>query len=96
MEKQWPSLKWTSDETNLFCEIFADPVKYFMETLERGALKRHSARKYLIPLLLNLKKMFSSKKKSQKILKQKKRKKPNWWSKSKRLLKKPCNMKSKV
>ena len=74
MEKQWPSLNWTSDETNLFCEIFADPVKYFMETLERGALKRHSARKYLIPLLLNLKKMFSFKEKKSKNFKAKKKK----------------------
>ena len=43
MEKEWPSHKWTSDETNVFCEILADPVNFFMETLERGALKMHSA-----------------------------------------------------
>ena len=57
------------DETILFCEILADPVNNFMETLERGALKKHSAANYLIPLLLSLKKvwkiwkMLSSKKK---------------------------------
>ena len=67
MEKEWPCHKWTSDGTNHFCEILADPAKYFMETLERGALKRHSAEKYLISLLLNLKKMFSSKKKIKKL-----------------------------
>ena len=58
MEKKRTSHKWTSDETNLFCEI---------------ALKRHSAVKYLMPLLLNLKKIFSSKKKNQKTSKQKKK-----------------------
>ena len=54
MEKQRPSHKWTSDDTNLSCEILADPVKNVMETLERGALKRHLAMNYLIPLLVNL------------------------------------------
>ena len=48
MEKERPCHKWTSDGTNHFCEILADPVKYSMETLERGALKRHSAETYLI------------------------------------------------
>ena len=66
-----------------------------METLERGVLKRHAAMKYLIPLWLNLKKMFSSKKKNQKTLKQK-RKKPNSQSKLKSFLEKPCNIESKV
>ena len=65
MEKEWPSHKWISLETNLFCEILADLVNNFTETLWRGTLKRHSAVKYLISLLLNLKKMFSSKKKNQ-------------------------------
>ena len=69
MGKERPSHKCTSDETNLFSEILADRSKHFMETLERGALKRHSAVKYLIPLLVNSKKMFSSKKKNQKTLK---------------------------
>ena len=73
MEKERPSHKWTSDETNLSCEILADPVKNVMETLERGTLKRHSAVKYLIPLLLNLKKMSSSKKKNKKEIKAKKK-----------------------
>ena len=76
MEKERASHKWTSNETNLSCEILADPVKNVMENLERRALKRHSAAKYLIPLLLNLKKMFSSKKKKLETLKQK-RKRPN-------------------
>ena len=95
MGKERPSHKWTSDETNLFSEILADRSKYFMETLERGTLKMHSAVKYLIPLLLNSKKMFSSKKKKKKTLKQK-RNKPNWSSKSNRFLEKPCIMVSKV
>ena len=69
MDKERPSHQWTSDETNLFCEILADLVNNFMETLKRGTLKRHSVVKYLIPLLLNLKKIFSSKKKNQKALK---------------------------
>ena len=56
MEKERPSHKLTSDETNFFCEVLADPVDNFMETLERGALKKHSAVNYLIPLSLILKK----------------------------------------
>ena len=66
MEKKQPSRKWTSDETNLFCEILADPENNSMETLEKSALKKHYAAKYLIPLLLNLKKawkMFRTKEK---------------------------------
>ena len=74
---------WASDETNLFCEILADPVKNFMENLEREALKKHSAVNYLITLLQNLKK-------APKILKQK-RKKPNLRSKWKRFFEKLCN-----
>ena len=35
MERERPSQKWTS--------AVADPVNNFMETLEREALKRHSA-----------------------------------------------------
>ena len=83
MEKQQPSRKQTSDETNLFCEILADPVNNFMETLEKRALKNDLHVKYVTPSLLNLKnaqKMLSSRKKIQKTLKQK-RTKPNWWSK---------------
>ena len=63
MEKEQTSRKWTSHEANLFCEILADLVNNnFIETLQRGALKRHSAVTYLITLLLNLK-IFNSKKK---------------------------------
>ena len=53
MDKERPPQKWTSDETNFFCKILADPENNLMETLERGALKRHSAVKHLIPLSLN-------------------------------------------
>ena len=34
--------KWTTDETNLFCEVIADPVNNFMRTLEKKALKKAS------------------------------------------------------
>ena len=30
-----PSHKWDSDETDLFCEILADPVNNFMANLKR-------------------------------------------------------------
>ena len=39
MGKQRPSHKWTSDETNFFCEILADPVNNSMKTLGRRELK---------------------------------------------------------
>ena len=39
MEKEHPSYKWASDETNLFCEILAEPVNNFMGTLERWVRK---------------------------------------------------------
>ena len=54
MEKEWPSLKCTSDEKNIFCGILADPENNFMETLEKSALKKYPAVKYLISLLLNV------------------------------------------
>ena len=41
MEKEQSSRKWTSDKTNLFCDILADLVNNFMETLEKRALKNH-------------------------------------------------------
>ena len=41
MEKKQPSRKRASDETNLFCEILADPENNSMETLEKSALKKH-------------------------------------------------------
>ena len=41
MEKKQSSRKWTSDETNLFWEILANPVSNFMETLEKRVLKNH-------------------------------------------------------
>ena len=45
MEKERPSHKQTSDETNFFCEVLADPVDNFMDTLERerGAKKAFSS-----------------------------------------------------
>ena len=47
MEKEQPSRKWTSDETNPFlCEILADPENNFMEPLEKSALKKHPEVKY--------------------------------------------------
>ena len=98
MEKERPSHKQTSDETNLFCVILADPVNSFMEALARGALKKPSPVNYLIPLMPNLKKVWkiiSSKKKNQKTLKQK-RKKQKCWSKSKRFLEKPCSIYSSI
>ena len=68
-----PSHKWDSDETDLFCEILADPVNNFMENLkrERGA-RKHSTVIFDSIIaefkLQNLKvwKMLSSKKKKKK------------------------------
>ena len=76
MEKERPSHKQTSDETNLFCVILADSVNSFMETLERRALKKPSPVNYLIPLMPNLKNVWgiiSSKKKKSKNFKAKKK-----------------------
>ena len=42
METEWTPRKWTSDETNLFCEILADPVNSFMETSEKRVFKNKS------------------------------------------------------
>ena len=67
MKKEQPSHKWTSDETNLFCEILADLANNFMETfIERGAKKAFSSEVF-DSLLLNLKKTLSSKKKIKKL-----------------------------
>ena len=73
MEKERPSHKWTSVDTNFFREILADLVNNFTGILYIRALKRHSVVKYLIPLLLNLKEIFSSKKKGQETFRQKKK-----------------------
>ena len=40
MDTEQLSPKWKSDKTNLFCEILADPVNNFMETLEKRSLKK--------------------------------------------------------
>ena len=45
--------KWTSDETNLFCEILADPVNNFMQTLERKALKKASRKEVFEDIALD-------------------------------------------
>ena len=42
METEWTPRKWTSDETNLFCEILAYPVNSFMETSEKRVFKNKS------------------------------------------------------
>ena len=42
METERTPRKWTSDETNLFCEILADPVNSFMETSEKRVFKNKS------------------------------------------------------
>ena len=60
-------------ETNLFCEILAEPANNFMEPLWRWSLKKHSTVKYLIPLLLNLKKVLKKKGSEKKIFKEKKK-----------------------
>ena len=39
-EKEGSSHNWISDETNIFCEILADPVNNFMETSGWWALKK--------------------------------------------------------
>ena len=87
MKKERPSHKRTSDETNLFCEILADPMNNFMETSQRG--------KVFDSIIAEFKDSTQLKEKNMKTLKQK-RKKPSWWSKSKRFLEEPCNMESKV
>ena len=48
-EKEQQSLKWTSDKTNLFCKIPADPMNNFIEIIEKKTLKNHLHVKYLIP-----------------------------------------------
>ena len=73
MEKEQPSPKWTSDDTILFNEILADPVNNFMETREKRGLKKRLHMKYLIPSLLNLKKILSSRIKKSKNFKAKKK-----------------------
>ena len=42
METERTPRKWTSDETNLFCEILAYPVNSFMETSEKRMFKNKS------------------------------------------------------
>ena len=54
MEKEQPSL-WTSDETNFFCEILANPINNFMETLENMTLKKSSLRKVFVSIITEFK-----------------------------------------
>ena len=73
-----PSHKWDSDETNLFCEILADPVNNFMENLKRERERRQKAfnselfdsiiAEFKLQNLKKVWKMLSSKKKKRKKL----------------------------
>ena len=94
MEKERLSDKWTSDKTNLFCEILADPVNNFMETLESEALKKAFSSELFDYIIAEFKEGLGNaqfKETNQKTLKQE-RQKPNWWSKSKRFFEKPYNI----
>ena len=53
-------LKWTSDETNLFCVILADPGNNFMKTLERGALKKTFTSELFNSIIAEFKKGFEN------------------------------------
>ena len=82
MKKEQSSHKWTSDETNLFCENLADPMNSFVEKLEKRALENYLYIKYLIPLLLNLKKAWKmrSSKKNSKLWSKKERNQMDGWN----------------
>ena len=82
MKKEQSSHKWTSDETNLFYENLADPMNSFVETLEKRALENYLYIKYLIPLLLNLKKAWKmrSSKKNLKLWSKKEKNQMDGWS----------------
>ena len=43
-----PSHKWDSDETDLFCEILADPVNNFMENLKSEREVLESIQQWII------------------------------------------------
>ena len=47
MNKKNVSRNWTTEETNLFCEIVTDPITNFMITLEGKALKKLSRKEIL-------------------------------------------------
>ena len=83
-----PSHKWDSDETDLFCEILADPVNNFMENLkrERGA-RKHSTVIFdsIIAEFKGLENVKFKEKKKEKNFKAK-IKKANWWAKIKAFL----------
>ena len=76
MEKERPSHKWTSNETNLSCEILADPVKNVMKKFrEKGAKKAFSS-EVLDSIIAEFKENVQFKEKNLETLKQK-RKRPN-------------------
>ena len=83
MEKEQLPRKWTSDKTNLFCEILADPVNNFKEMLEKRALKKSSTREVFDSIVVEFKGRLENAEFKEKILKtlKQERKKPNWWSK---------------
>ena len=51
MNKKNVSGNWTTEETNLFCEIVTDPITNFMITLERKALKKSSRKEVFEEIL---------------------------------------------
>ena len=55
MEKEQLPRKWTSDKTNLFCEILADPVNNFKEMLEKRELKKSSTREVFDSIVVEFK-----------------------------------------
>ena len=73
-----PSHKWDSDETDLFCEILADPVNNFMANLKRERERCQKAfnselfdsiiAEFKLQNLKKVWKMLSSKKKKRKKL----------------------------
>lgn len=74
MEKELPSDKWTSNETNLFCEILSDPVNNFVQTLERRGAEKAFNSELFDSTILDLEevwKMLRSTKKYKKTSKQK-------------------------
>ena len=56
MENNSSTRNWSLEETNLFCSILVDPVKNFMVTLERRALKNSSTKEVFESVLEELNK----------------------------------------
>ena len=51
-------VKWTAEETNLFCSILADPVTKFMLILERKAVKKVTTKEVFEAITEELKTAF--------------------------------------